>query len=290
MQFNQPVTELVRQRFSCRSYSQQPIAQDVRLTLGQEVASGDAGPFGSQPRLQLVTATEEDRKALRGLTTYGFIRGATGFLIGAVTPTSHNLEDFGYLVERIILHATDLNLGSCWLGGTFNKSRFAKKIELSDDESVPAVVSLGYIAAKPRRLDAMIRRGAGSDARLPWERLFFDAEFGVPLSPEEAGEYAVPLEMVRLGPSASNQQPWRIIRHDGTWHLYLQRTPGYGEGGLSRFTRTTADMQRIDMGIAMSHFDLSADELGLDGKWKILEPAIPMPDSLIEYVASWESA
>ena len=290
MLFSQPLTELVRKRFSCRSYSQQPIAQDVRLALGHEVDSGGAGPFGSHPRLQLVMATEEDRRALQGLTTYGFIRGATGFLIGAVTPTDHNLEDFGYLVERIILHATDLDLGSCWLGGTFNRSRFSKKIAIGDSESIPAVVSLGYIARKPRRLDAMIRRGAGSDARLPWERLFFDAEFSVPLSPEIAGQYAAPLEMVRLGPSASNQQPWRIVRRDGTWHLYLQRTPGYGEGGLSRLVRTTADMQRIDMGIAMSHFELTANELGLCGSWQIREPGISKPDSLTEYTASWEPA
>jgi nitroreductase len=237
----------------------------------------------------LVTATEEDRKALQGLTTYGFIRGATGFVIGAVTSTAYGLEDFGYLVERIILQATDLDLGTCWLGGTFNKSRFAKRIGLSDGESVPAVVSLGYIAEKPRRLDAMIRRGAGSDTRLPWERLFCDAEFGASLSAAEAGTYATPLEMVRLAPSASNQQPWRIIRDGGSWHLYLQRTPGYGEGALSRFRRG-ADMQRIDMGIAMCHFELSARELGLDGRWQISDPAISVPDALTEYTASWKSA
>lgn len=48
-----------------------------------------------------------------------------------------------------------------------------------------------------------------------------------------------------------------------------------------------ADMQRIDMGIAMSHFELAAHELGLKGKWKFREPAIAKPDELTEYTISW---
>jgi len=192
-------------------------------------------------------------------------------------------------VERIILRATDLGLGTCWLGGTFTKSRFAKNIRVTSNESVPAVVSVGYAAEKPRGLDAMIRRGAGADARLPWEKLFLDSTFGVPISAESAGEYATPLEMVRLAPSASNRQPWRIIREGNAWHFYLQRTPGYREGGLMRLMRI-ADMQRIDMGIAMSHFELTASELGLTGGWQVDEPTIARPDDLTEYTASWVSA
>lgn len=289
MPYSQPVTDLVRTRFSCRSYLEKTISQDLRQDLEEFVASREPGPFGTRPRFELAAATEEDLKALRGLTTYGFIRAATGFIIGAVKPGACSLEDFGYLMEGIILRATDLDLGTCWLGGTFSKSRFAKKIGISRGESLPAVVSLGYIAEKPRRLDALIRRGAGSDGRKPSESLFFDAEFGKALSAEEAGAYAAPLEMVRLAPSASNQQPWRIVRDGSLWHLYLQRTPGYGEGRLSRFMRT-ADMQRIDMGIAMNHFELTARELGLTGGWQVDEPAISKPDSLTEYVASWTCA
>ncbi len=286
MAYNQPITDLVRKRFSCRSYRKQPVEQELRLKLEESVASGEPGPFGTRPRFELAAATEEDSKALRGLGTYGFIRGATGFIIGAVAGGAHDLEDFGYRMESIILRATDLDLGTCWLGGTFNKSRFAKKIRISGGESVPAVVSLGYIAQKPRRMDAMIRRGAGSDARLAWDRLFFDAGFGASLLVEEAGEYATALEMVRLAPSASNRQPWRVLRDGAAWHFYLQRTAGYGEGGLSRFVRI-ADMQRIDMGIAMSHFELTAGELGLSGRWLVDEPAITKRDDLTEYTASW---
>ena len=50
------------------------------------------------------------------------------------------------------------------------------------------------------------------------------------------------------------------------------------------------DMQRLDMGIAMSHFELTADELGLQGKWEVREPVIARPDALTEYTVSWAGA
>lgn len=286
MSFTKPVTEVIQQRFSCRSYLNSPIAPGERQRLEDYASLAHTGPFGTQARFQLVAATEDDRKALRGLGTYGFIRGATGFIIGAVQGSDKNLEDFGYLMEGIILYATDLGLGTCWLGGTFTKSRFARRISARERESVPAVASAGYPAEKPRAMDSVIRQGAGSHRRLPWERLFFDAEFGVPLSPEIAGGFATPLEMVRIGPSASNQQPWRIVKDGSDWHFYLKRTRGYRERRIMKLMRI-ADMQRIDMGIAMSHFELAAHELDLKGKWEVREPAIEKPDELTEYTISW---
>jgi hypothetical protein len=47
------------------------------------------------------------------------------------------------------------------------------------------------------------------------------------------------------------------------------------------------DLQRVDMGIAMCHFELASDELGLTGRWATAEPAIKKPDDSTEYVASW---
>ena len=135
-------------------------------------------------------------------------------------------------------------------------------------------------------IERIIRRGALADRRLDWETLFFHREFGQPLTPEQAGHYAIPLEMVRLGPSASNKQPWRIVADSRGWHFYLQRTSGYREGLLNRMF-TQADMQRIDMGIAMCHFELTALEHGMQGHWADSNPGIDRPDGLTEYTRSW---
>lgn len=67
--------------------------------------------------------------------------------------------------------------------------------------------------------------------------------------------------MLRLAPSASNKQPWRVLVDNEKFHFYLARNKGYGEA-------LGYDVQKIDIGIAMCHFELTMQELGFKGKWK----------------------
>ena len=173
--FNNPVTEIIRQRYSCRAYSKTPIAPEQAWQLEAFAESITNGPLGTSLRFELVAATEHDRNALRGLGTYGLIKDPVGFIIGAAGEGGKNLEDFGYGMEAIILCATSIGLGTCWLGGNFTKSSFSKKIRATREEIVPAVASIGYAAENSRARDRL-RQMARSDTRLPWEALFFVAE------------------------------------------------------------------------------------------------------------------
>jgi nitroreductase len=285
MRYSKPVSEVIKQRFSCRSHQAIPIEVEKRQALEAHLAQIEKGPFGAPLRFKLVAAAEKDSAELKDLGTYGMIRDPGGFILGAVGAGDRNLEDFGYCMEESILLATDLDLGTCWLGGFFTRSTFAARMGLGGGEEMPAVTSVGHLPDKASFKDRIIRRLAGAHSRLPWETLFFERRFGASLSPEDAGGYAVPLEMVRLGPSASNKQPWRVIEGDGAWHFYLQRTPGYGQGRLN--FGVMSDLQRLDMGIALCHFELAAREAGLDGRWVLDEPNLEMPDDLVEYTTSW---
>jgi nitroreductase len=282
----QPITDIIRQRYSCRNYLTDVISSEHQTHLNQFITELGRGPFGTEQRFALIAATEEDRSALKRLGTYGYIKNPPGFIVGATKSGEFDLEDYGYQMERIILEATRLGLGTCWLGGTFTKSSFPKKVSAGEDELVPAVTSIGYPADRRRWIEVVRRPDPTIERRLPWESLFFDGAFDHPLTKADAGVYADPLEMVRVGPSASNKQPWRFVRKGSNWHLYLQRTPGYQERFLVRLV-TVADIQRLDIGIAMLHFELTARELGLLGNWERREPSIQKPDDLTEYVVSW---
>jgi len=170
--YSQPITGIIERRFSCRHYDPRPIEPGPRDQLTKMLAASSTGPLGTRMRFELVSAGEDDLAALRGLGTYGFIKGASGFIIGAVGPGENNMEDYAYLLERAVLFATDIGLGTCWLGGTFSKSGFSRKISLKETEILPAAVAVGYVADKPRWFDSYMRRRAGSDSRLPWSELF----------------------------------------------------------------------------------------------------------------------
>jgi len=280
------ITSLIRRRFSCRTYLEEPISDEKRQKLQDFMQTLPAGPFGDLAHFQLIAARQQDSEALKDLGTYGFIHGATGFIIGTASTGAKNLEDYGYQMEEIILFATSLQLGTCWLGGSFTRSSFARRIEAPAEAVIPAVSPIGEMIDEEQARKGLLRRQINADQRLAWEDLFFDERFGQPLTQQAAGSWAEPLEMVRLGPSASNKQPWRIVRDGNSWHFYIQRTKGYREGALNRFMGIV-DIQRLDMGIAMCHFELTAHELGLPGQWLCQEPDIQKPDALSEYIVTW---
>jgi hypothetical protein len=283
---NSSIHDLAKRRYSCRNYIERPLADSDREALAQFLASIEPGPLGNGCRFALLAATQSDRDSLKGLGTYGFIKGATGFIVGAVRPGAGDMEDCGYCLERAVLAATDLGLGTCWLGGTFTKSAFARKIGAARDEVVPAVIAVGYPAENSRV--NWVRRSAGSDHRLRTEQLFFEASPGEPLDLSREGGYAAALEVVRWAPSASNKQPWRLARSGETWRFYLQRTRGYGKSTVFSFIKM-ADLQRVDIGIAMCHFELAVRESGLTGGWVVEQSRSDAAFAAWEYTVSWIS-
>jgi len=274
--FEKPISEVIKNRISIRKYSAKKLSPELKDKLSEYLLNL-TGPFKVNTRFKLV-----DRDLLRKesdvkIGTYGIISGATSFIAAAVDKADNNLEELGYSLEKVILYATSLELGTCWLGGTFKKGEFAKAIALSEDEVLPVVTPIGYKSASISLIGSFMRFAAGSKNRKGWEELFFNGSFSNSLRETDAGKYAVPLEMVRLAPSASNKQPWRIIMYNNEFHFYMQSAKGYAKA-------LGYNIQRIDMGIAMCHFELTAKEMGINGVWKIQNPGIR---GVTEYLVSW---
>ena len=157
-----------------------------------------------------------------------------------------------------------------------SKGDFEKIVRLGESEKIVIVSPLGYRKDRASMLEGVMRTMVKANNRKPWTELFFNQDKTHALDEDSARGYAIPLEMVRLAPSASNKQPWRVIFSDTGFHFYLSRTKGYG---LASY-----DVQMNDLGIAKYHFEKAADELGLSGKWdKIDHPVVEE----WEYVTSW---
>jgi len=279
MLFSRPVAEIIRIRKSWRSFDGREVEPQSLARLDDFISGLEPPVFGGQVRVCVIKAKPPGRNTVPG--TYGSIKGACDFLVGALGSSKWAMVDFGYQFEKVVLFATDLGLGTCWIGGIFSRTSYAAKAGVTDGMIVPAISPVGYCAEKRTVVDTLTRTLAGSKHRKPWAVMFFQHEFGAPLSERDAGRYAEPLEMVRLGPSASNRQPWRVIMDGRGFHFYLERFPGYLAlwGGM--------DLQKTDLGIAMCHFELTAREAGLSGVWQMLErPPAPSRDGII-YIASW---
>ncbi len=275
------IIETIKTRKSCRTYCNRAIEPEKLVELRQFLASNTKMPFGSKVRFNLIDFNEMEIGELKNLTTYGVIKGARQFMVGTVIKQSKAMEDYGYCMEKNILKATSMGLGTCLLGGTFKRSGFAGKINLGEGELLPVISPVGYAGEKRSAVERVFRFVAASDKRKPRHELFYLHDIDTVLDKENSGGFDTPLECVRMAPSASNKQPWRIVqsRDQKSFHFYLKRTPGYEN--IIKDIR----LQNVDMGIAMCHFELSARELGLQGDWNANDPQIKSDG--MEYIASW---
>lgn len=271
MQFSRPVTELIPARSSIRSYASRPLPEAARARLESACLSLTQGPLGTTLRLRL-------------LDNPWTLWGATSFLAGAARQGEHALEDYGWALEQLVLLATDLGLGTCWIGLGFPAGAFSSALGRTSSEILPAVVPVGVPLKSRTVYDRLAKLVTGAAHREAWEELFFEGSFGQPL-PE--GSLGLPertaLQMVRLAPSAQNRQPWRVVRTGAgpasSFHFYRQRP-----GGL---LGSRPDWLRLDIGIAMAHFELAAAQGGLRGRWALAEPVVDSLPPRTDYVASW---
>jgi nitroreductase len=269
--------EAIYARYSARTYDGRPLEADARRAIESACRRESAvGPMGTAPRFFLLDAVELGNARIG---TYGLIKGVAHFVGGTMADRVEGNEDFGYRMEGIILEATALGLGTCWLGGSFNRKAASKRLEaLGESGPIPALVSIGYPTERRAFADRVIRAASKGDTRKPWNETCFEGGLAVPLSLDTDDPLAAALEALRAGPSASNKQPWRIARADGALHLFLKEDLPYNSVfGIVK-------MQDLDMGIAMRHFDEAAAALGIGGAWVRLANA-PFPTTC-RYIAT----
>ncbi|MGL4107551.1 nitroreductase family protein [Clostridium sp. LP20] len=263
--FNQSVKDLIKTRHSVRNYNDLPLSEETIEKIKNFVDSIE-NPFNKKIKIQLVK-NDETTKDIK-LGTYGVIKGANYFLVSACENDDLSLTALGYSLEKVILYCTSLGLGTVWLGGTFNKGEFAKAINLKENEILPIVSPVGYEGGKKSIMATLM--GNHNNKRKPFSELFFNGNFETPLDSNDSGEYLESLEMLRLAPSAINKQPWRVLKEDNKLHFYIASTKG---------------LSRIDIGIALCHFHLTAIENNLNGEFKELNSQ--KDNKNFTYIISW---
>ncbi|MFX1377713.1 MAG: nitroreductase family protein [Promethearchaeota archaeon] len=285
MYFSKPIIDIIRERTSHRTYSGKPLENDLRekfiKLLENHPLKSPFSEYSGRIRFSLVSVPDFEPNEKKKLGTYGFIKGAQDFIVGAVERSQYDREHYGYLMETIVLAATDLGLGTCWLGGFFNRSLFSAKIHCTSNEIVPAITPVGYYNQRSVR-EKLVRSFAKADNRLPWDQLFFEGDLKNPIIKEHIGEYSKLLEMIQIGPSAGNKQPWRIIKafKKRIFHFYSINPRDRRFIQYSKF-------RSLDIGIAVCHFDLTTKELDIKGNWVFENPQIPGTEDLL-YKITWK--
>ena len=269
--------DAVSRRYSMRTFTSKKVSAETRQKI-LDYADKLSNPFGPKIRIKFIekqTSAEGEK-----LGTYGIIKNAKLFLGVAVKNLPGAQEGLGYEFEQLVLYMTSLGLGTCWIGGTFDRGAFAEAMKPEVDEIFTIICPVGYGTGKKRFFEKIMRLNLKADSRLPWNKLFFKGDFENPLSAGDCPDYEEALEFLRQAPSAVNKQPWRVVFDEKAraFHFFENHSMA-GAGGA-------VDIQLVDMGIGMNHFHLAAEEKGLKGHFEEVQPDVKLPENT-DYITSW---
>lgn len=226
------IIEAIKERRSVRSFDGNALNSDIVAKLTNAVENSYT-LFGGSLTVRLKSF---DLKGDYKPATYGVIKGASDFFLLGMGDDEASALTAGFQFEQVVLKATMLGLGTCWIAGTFKGSQFNRGEEWPEGESLKIICPVG-VPAQQRFFEKFARFTMGSQNRKPFTSLFFDTDFSTPLN--AGNKFAESLEMLRLAPSSTNSQPWRaLVNGDKVLFYYRPKSP----------------VAVVDMGIGLCHF------------------------------------
>lgn len=227
------INEAINIRKSRRSYTGEDLtAEQVRHLRGLIFDINEKNGL----RFELVLDNSDAFDGFR--KSYGMFSGVTNYIIVA-GPESENLfVQLGYFGEHLVIEATRLGLGTCWVGGTFDRD----SVQVPPSCTMYGVITVGetkkqltikesFIKTLTKRKTKSIEDMApGSQSTPPW--------------------FTAGMKCVQKAPSAANAQPV---------------TFQYNDGIVTASVSGAKMREYIDLGIAMYHFEIGVG----GGKWEL---------------------
>lgn len=238
------VIDAIEKRISCRAFEQRLLDEETFDALAAEVARiNEEGGL----HFQLYGPREDGTAINMAANMFAGNPPCYVALVGPVGPEPE--ERLGYFGEQLVLFATQLGLGTCWVASTYDVE--ATRAEIGEGEKLHDVVPIGYAPAKTPLKQRTIR--AGIRARDKKLSALWDGPVPYDQAPEwiQAGILAA-----HKGPSAINGQPV-VFAQEAEDAPVCATVPVVKRG-----------LEYTDLGIAKLHFELAAAACGVPGHWE----------------------
>lgn len=177
--------------------------------------------------------------------SYGMFKGVRALLVMAgPAQDAHLKEKVGYYGELLVLEATDMDLGTCWVGGTFDQQ--SRVLKQKPEESIVCVIPIGNVQA-PALKERMVYKVAHRGGKTAKQMMRVQGE-----APEW---FLKGMQAVQQAPSARNTQKTLFT---------------YDANGVQAKIADDYPFDLVDLGIAKLHFELAAGgcfETGNPGRY-----------------------
>ena len=182
--------QILRMRRSIRSFDSRPVKEKDVISIVEAARLAPSACNSQTWRFVTVTRHETIRKicreAMRPVIPNRWLEQAPLVFVGCsqldvianrigsgVTGIEYYQIDLGIAMEHMVLKATELGLGTCWIGW-FDERTLKKILEIPNKIKVSALLAVGY----PKGETTKKRK------RKPLEKIVFSEEWGQPIHRE----------------------------------------------------------------------------------------------------------
>ncbi len=217
----------IEKRISVRSYKDEILDATEASVVQMAI---DECNKDSDLNISLILDANEAFRSFR--KTYGLFKGVRSIIVLKGKKDDKNLfEKAGYYGEKLVLMATTINLGTCFVAGTYNKK--SKIFNLNNDEELVCLITIGKPSEKIPFMNKLITKAMHRKSKEAKD--FYESNIIVP------GWFISSIEAVKRAPSAINSQKVRFR---------------YSDNEVKVFVPLTAATDMIDLGIAKLHFEV----------------------------------
>lgn len=230
-------------RTSIRSYDPDPIDDDTARQLDMTI---DAVNMLADAHIQLV---RDQPAVFADANASGHLNNAANYLAVVGPKDDGARERAGFYTERVVLAATLRGLGTCWVGGSWDRSKAARHCRLSAGEELYLGVVIGY---PERHFDRMAKSYTELVAMRDAHRESKTYEqFTAPMSDEARAAapdwFKAGVQAAMKAPSAMNRQP-----------IVFSYNPDDDTAAAMIDPNVESGQALNDLGIAKLHFQIGA--------------------------------
>ena len=151
------IIEVIRKRYSCRTYEDKPIEQEKLDTILEAARQAPSAKNLQDWRFVLVR-DKEKRSRIAATTNRPQVFEKAGVMIVACSTSDYVMAcgqaagpiDVAIALEHISLAATELGLGTCWIG-SFETEKVREILNIPQDVAIIELMTLGYPAEGGRQ-------------------------------------------------------------------------------------------------------------------------------------------
>ena len=173
--------DVIKTRNSIRKYIDKPVAPEKIEQIMTAAQLAPSWKNGQCWKFVLVTDPEQKKSLIRCTSVFNQSWMGTEYAIivacadparsGFRNDQHYYLVDAAIAMEHLILAATELGLGTCWIGG-FEEAKAKKVLAIPDNYRVVAMTALGYPAEKEGFIGKVTKSVVKSYNRKPLSEVY----------------------------------------------------------------------------------------------------------------------